>query len=95
MSETDLSLLQRAARTIGAELELAVSLNLAGKLFGDQRVLDMARRFSPGLTGRLSKRLVSPAAIHNAMSTSGAMSHARRKAFRGLQLLSRVGGGRR
>ena len=35
------------------------------------------------------------AAIHNAMSTSGRASHIRRKAFRGLQLLSRVAGGRR
>lgn len=95
LPDADIPQLERAARAIGAELELAVSLNLAGELFGDRRALDLARRFSPGVTGTLSKRLVSPEAIHNAMSTSGRASHLRRKAFRGLQLLSRVGGGRR
>lgn len=95
LPDADLPLLERAARAIGAELELAVSLNLAGKLFADRRVLDLAQRFSSGFTGGLSKRLVSPAAVHNAMSTSGRASHARRKAFRGLQLLSRVAGVRR
>lgn len=94
LPDDDIPQLERAARAIGAELELAVSLNLAGELFGDRRTLDIARRFSPGVTGRLSKRLISPEAIHNAMSTSGGASHARRKAFRGLQLLSRVGGRR-
>lgn len=95
LPDADLPLLDRAARAIGAELELAVSLNLAGKLFGDRRALDLAQRFSSGFTAALSKRLVSPAAVHNAMSTSGRASHAKRKAFRGLQLLSRVAGGRR
>jgi hypothetical protein len=95
LPDTDIPQLERAARSIGAELELAVSLNLAGKLFDDPRALDLARRFSSGFTSTLSKRLVSPAAIHNAMSTSGRVSHMRRKAFRGLQLLSRVAGGRR
>ena len=95
LPDADLPMLERAARAIGAELELAVSLNLAGKLFGDGRALDLAQRFSSGFTGALSKRLVSPAAVHNAMSTSGRASHARRKAFRGLQLLSRIAGGRR
>lgn len=91
LPDADVAALEQAAKTIGAELELAVSLNLAGELFGDRRTLDLAERFSSGLTSRLSKRLVSPEAIHNAMSTSGRSSHARRKAFRGLQLLSRVG----
>lgn len=95
LPDADIPQLERAARAIGAELELAVSLNLAGEIFGYQRALDLARRFSSGFTGTLSKRLVSPAAIHNAMSTSGRASHMRRKAFRGLQLLSRVAGGRR
>ena len=95
LPDADLPMLERAARAIGAELELAVSLNLVGKLFGDQRALDLAQRFSSGFTGAVSKRLVSPAAVHNAMSTSGRASHARRKAFRGLQLLSRIAGGRR
>lgn len=91
----DLPMLERAVRSIGAELELAVSLNLAGQLFDDQTALGLAERFSSGLASSLSKRLVSPEAIHNAMSSSGGGSHARRKAFRGLQLLSRVGGRRR
>jgi hypothetical protein len=95
LPDADIPQLERAARSIGAELELAVSLNLAGKLFDDQRTLDLARRFSSGFTTTLSKRLVSPSAIHNAMSTSGRTSHIRRKAFRGLQLLSRVAGGKR
>lgn len=95
LPDADLPVLERAARAIGAELELAVSLNLAAELFGDRRVLNLAKRFSPGLTATLSKRLISPGAIHNAMSSSGRASHARRKAFRGLQLLSRVGGGKR
>lgn len=95
LPDADQPMLERAARKIGAELELAVSLNLAGRLFGDRRALDLGQRFSPGLAGGLSKRLISPEAIHNAMSTSGRGSHARRKAFRGLQLLSRVLGGRR
>jgi hypothetical protein len=95
LPDADLPMLERAARKIGAALELAVSLNLAGELFGDRRALELAERFSSGLTSRLSKRLVSPEAIHNAMSTSGGASHTRRKAFRGLQLLSRVVGGRR
>jgi hypothetical protein len=95
LPDSDIPQLERAARAIGAELELAVSLNLAGELFDDRRTLDLAQRFSPGITGRLSKRLVSPDAVHNAMSTSGRASHMRRKAFRGLQLLSRVAGGRR
>jgi hypothetical protein len=94
VADADIHLLERATCKIGARLELAVSLNLAGRLFRDRRVLDLAERFSSGVTARLSKRLVSPAVIHNAMSTSGAMSHARRKAFRGLQLLSRLGGRR-
>jgi hypothetical protein len=91
LRDTDIPQLERAARAIGAELELAVSLNLAGKLFDDPRALELAGRFSSGFTSRLSKRLISPGAIHNAMSTSGGASHIRRKAFRGLQLLSRVG----
>ena len=95
LPDADVPQLERAARAIGAGLELAVSLNLAGELFGDERTLNLARRFSPGLTARLSKRLISPEAIHNAMSTSGRASHIRRKTFRGLQLLSRVAGGRR
>lgn len=95
LPEADIPMLERAARSIGAELELAVALSLAGRIFGDQRVLDLSNRFAAGLTGLLSKRLVSPAAIHNAMSTSGRASHARRKAFRGLQLLSRIGVGKR
>lgn len=95
LPDADLPQLERAAREIGAELELAVSLNLAGQIFDDRKALDLAERFSSGLTSSLSKRLVSPGAIHNAMSTQGKGSHARRKAFRGLQLLSRVAGGRR
>ena len=95
LPEADIPQLERAARAIGAKLELAVSLNLAGELFDDRRTLDLAQRFSPGFTSMLSKRLVSPAAIHNAMSTSGSASHMCRKAFRGLQLLSRVADGRR
>ncbi|HEY6630285.1 MAG TPA: nucleotidyltransferase family protein [Rhizobiaceae bacterium] len=95
LPDADIPQLEHAARAIGAGLEMAVSLNLAGELFGDRRTLELARCFSPGFAGRLSKRLISPEAIHNAMSTSGRASHARRKAFRGLQLLSRVGGGRR
>ncbi len=91
ITDADLPMLDGAARIIGAELELAVSLNLAGRLFDDRRTLELARQFPAGLTGRLSKRLISPAAVHNAMSTSGSGSHARRKAFRGLQLLSRLG----
>ncbi|MEW9837314.1 nucleotidyltransferase family protein [Mesorhizobium marinum] len=91
VTDADLPLLQTASRAIGADLELAVSLNLAGRLFDDPQVLDLADRFSSGLAAGLSKRLVTPAAIHDAMSTSGALSHARRKAFRGLQLLSRLG----
>lgn len=94
LSDADLPTLDRAAHLIGAKLELFVSLNLAGQLFGDRRVLDLAACFSPGVTGRLSKRLISPAVVHNALSTSGRVSHARRKAFRGLQLLSRVAGRR-
>jgi hypothetical protein len=78
---------------MGANLELAVSFSLAGRLFDDGRALDLARRFSSGFTSSLSKRLISPEAIHNAMSTSGRSSHLRRKAFRGLQLLSRVASG--
>jgi hypothetical protein len=94
LPDADIPQLERAARAIGAGLELAVSLNLAGELFDDRRTLDLAGRFSSGFTSTLSKRLVSPAAIHNAMSTSGRASHMRRKAFRGLQLLSRVAGGK-
>lgn len=95
LPDADLPVLERAAARIGAGLELAVSLNLAGRVFDDQRTLQLAERFSSGLASRISKRLVAPATIHNAMSTAGRASHARRKAFRGLQLLSRVAGGRR
>lgn len=95
LPDADIPQMERAARAIGAELELAVSLNLAGQMFDDRRALDLARRFSSGFTGTLSKRLISPEAVHNAMSTSGRASHVRRKAFRGLQLLSRIAGGRR
>jgi len=95
LPDADIPQLELATRAIGAELELAVSLNLAGELFDDRRTLDLAQRFAPGIAGRLSRRLISPDAIHNAMSTFGRASHLRRKAFRGLQLLSRVTGGKR
>jgi hypothetical protein len=92
LPDSEVPMAEHAARTIGAGLEMAVSLNLAGKLFDDRRALELSAHFSPGITGRLSKRLISPSAVHNAMSTSGIISHARRKAFRGLQLVSRVAG---
>ena len=95
LPHADVAHLEKVARSMGAQLELAVSFNLAGRLFDDDRALELARRFSSGFTSALSKRLVSPATIHNAMSTSGRHSHLRRKAFRGLQLLSRVAGTRR
>ncbi|MCX7305532.1 MAG: nucleotidyltransferase family protein [Hyphomicrobiales bacterium] len=91
LPDVDLPMLDRAARSIGADLELAVALNLAGQIFDDRRTLEMARRFSSGAASTLSKRLISPAAIHNATSSAGRTSHLRRKAFRGIQLLSRVG----
>ena len=91
LPDRDLPMLERAARTIGAELELAVSLNLSGRIFDDRRTLEMAERFSSGAFSALSKRLISPAAIHNATSSAGGTSHLRRKTFRGIQLLSRVG----
>ena len=94
LPDADVAHLEKAAKSMGADLELAVSFNLAGRLFGEERALDLARRFSSGFTSSLSKRLISPEAIHNAMSTSGRSSHLRRKAFRGLQLLSRVAGSR-
>lgn len=91
LPDSDLPILERAAQSIGADLELAVSLNLAGQIFDDRRTLDMAERFSSGAFSAVSKRLISPAAIHNATSSAGGTSHLRRKAFRGIQLLSRVG----
>jgi hypothetical protein len=94
LPDADVAHLERVARSMGAGLELAVSFNLVGRLFGEARALDLARRFSSGFTSSLSKRLISPEAIHNATSTSGRSSHLRRKAFRGLQLLSRVAGSR-
>jgi hypothetical protein len=91
LPDSDLPMLERAARSMGAELELAVSLNLAGQIFDDRRTLEMAERFSSGAFSAVSKRLISPAAIHNATSSAGRASHLRRKAFRGIQLLSRIG----
>jgi hypothetical protein len=91
LPDSDLPVLERAARTMGADLELAVSLNLAGQIFDDRRTLEMAERFSSGAFSALSKRLISPEAIHNATSSAGRTSHLRRKTFRGIQLLSRVG----
>jgi len=91
LPDGDLPMLERAARAMGAELELAVSLNLAGQIFDDARTLEMARRFSSGPFSAVSKRLISPAAIHNATSSAGRVSHLRRKTFRGIQLLSRIG----
>jgi len=91
LPDSDIPMLERAARAMGAELELAVSLNLAGQIFDDRRTLDMARRFSSGAFSAMSKRLISPAAIHNATSSAGGTSHLRRKTFRGIQLLSRLG----
>jgi hypothetical protein len=91
LPDIDLPMLERAARSIGAELELAVSLHLAGRIFDDRRTLGMAERFSSGAFSAVSKRLISPAAIHNATSSAGGTSHLRRKTFRGIQLLSRIG----
>lgn len=91
LPDSDLPILERAAQSIGADLELAVSLNLAGQIFDDRRTLDMAERFSSGAFSAVSKRLISPAAIHNATSSAGQTSHHRRKAFRGIQLVSRIG----
>lgn len=91
LPDGDLPMLERASRVMGADLELAVSLNLAGQIFDDRRTLEMARRFSSGAFSAMSKRLISPATIHHATSSAGGISHLRRKTFRGIQLLSRIG----
>lgn len=83
----------RAARLLGADCELAVTLNLVGLLFGEERALHLAGLLPASLSIGLGKRLVTPRAVLDAPSTRALRSRLQRDAFRLLQKIATGRGG--
>jgi hypothetical protein len=77
---------EAAVRKLGITLEMATALGLTGATFGDERTLAVASRFSRCIVGRLGLRLVTPAAVFDALPESTVGSRLRRHAFRWLQV---------
>ena len=75
----------RAARRLGAELELSCALNAAGVLFEDSAALRLASLLPGSLSASLGRRLISPRAILDATTTRGLRSRLQRDFFRLLQ----------
>lgn len=78
----------RVARELGFALEAAVSLSLAGSLFGDHRVAKMPERFGASVLAAIGRRLISPGTILQVAAPAHRGSWTRRKTFRMLQYIA-------
>jgi hypothetical protein len=79
-----------AARMAGIELELAIVLNVTGRLFDESRALDLAGRIKPDLSIRLARRLITRDTLLNVNSRDKIASRLRRDAFRWIQRLAKA-----
>jgi hypothetical protein len=80
------STLVKVSRDLNAELEALVAISIAGALFDDRSVVDLAASFQTRLAGVLGKRLVKPKMVVDSGSPNGFQSRLRRNAFRWLQI---------
>lgn len=81
--------LLEAARMTGIELELATVLDVTGRLFNEERALELADRIKPDLGIRLAKRLITRDTLLSVNSRDKMHSRLRRDAFRWIQRLAR------
>jgi hypothetical protein len=88
-SPQDEARLLDAARLTGIELELAVVLNVTGKLFGEARALELAGRIKPDLSIRLARRLITSNTLLRVNAREKISSRLRRDAFRWIQRLAK------
>ncbi|MFA6156694.1 nucleotidyltransferase family protein [Mesorhizobium sp.] len=79
-----------AARMTGIELELAIVLDVTGRLFGEPRALELAGRIKPDLSIRLAKRLITANTLLRVNSRDKIGSRLRRDAFRWIQRLAKA-----
>jgi hypothetical protein len=81
--------LLEAARMTGIDLELATVLDVTGRLFNEERALELADRIKPDLGIRLAKRLITRDTLLGVNSRDKMHSRLRRDAFRWIQRLAR------
>ncbi|TGR37334.1 hypothetical protein EN838_33800, partial [Mesorhizobium sp. M1C.F.Ca.ET.195.01.1.1] len=79
-----------AARMTGIELELAIGLNVTGRLFGEPHALELAGRIKPDLSIRLAKKLITTNTLLRVNSREKIGSRLRRDAFRWIQRLAKA-----
>lgn len=79
-----------AARMTGIELELAIVLNVTGRLFGEPHALELAGRIKPDLSIRLAKKLITTNTLLRVNSREKIGSRLRRDAFRWIQRLAKA-----
>jgi hypothetical protein len=79
-----------AARMTGIELELAIVLDVTGRLFGEARALELAGRIKPDLSIRLARRLITANTLLRVNSRDKIGSRLRRDAFRWIQRLAKA-----
>ena len=87
-SEAEAHLLE-AARMTGIELELAIVLDVTGRLFGEARAIELAGRIKPDLGIRLARRLITRDTLLGVNSRDRISSRLRRDAFRWIQRLAK------
>ena len=75
----------RAARRLGAEYELAVTLNAVGRVFDEEKALRLAALLPGGLAVSVGKGLVTRRAVLDAPSTRPTWSRLQRDAYRLVQ----------
>ncbi|TPL98661.1 nucleotidyltransferase family protein [Mesorhizobium sp. B2-3-10] len=79
-----------AARMTGIELELAIVLNVTGRLFDEPHALALAGRIKPDLSIRLAKKLITTNTLLRVNSREKIGSRLRRDAFRWIQRLAKA-----
>ncbi|TPK99806.1 nucleotidyltransferase family protein [Mesorhizobium sp. B2-4-12] len=87
--ESEIRLL-KSARMTGIELELAIVLDVTGRLFGEARALELAGRIKPDLSIRLARRLITTNTLLRVNSREKIGSRLRRDAFRWIQRLAKA-----
>ena len=80
----DVSRLRRAALRSGVMLPLVAALDLAGRAFGAQEALGLARQLDSSIVTRMAGRLLSPQLVITAQSETRNRGSWRRKTFRQL-----------
>jgi hypothetical protein len=79
-----------ASRRCGASLEFATVLAVTGRIFDCAKALELAELASSGLSTRLARSLITPAAVLDAATESGWRSRLQRDAFRWVQRMARA-----